>query len=278
MGAFFFMPMNNPLPWFKIELLQIADDLSDVKSLEGEGAYFRMLRHLWLHGPQPIELIKRKCQHAFNEIEHLFIDCSTSDQQVFSVKWIEGQREVAEAWRSDKRKAGLQSAVVRASKSKGKNRRSTTVEQPTSTSTLNSEKKERANEVEVVWPAWAGPQTLARWEEFKEYRWEEFKVKYKSPKTEQRAVNILAKFYTNEKQCVDALDNATGRLWRMPVDPKELAAKSNGFSGKPIEATITNREYQAGIAKARADLGIEPGGLILTEQIPEHLRKAKVID
>lgn len=141
-----------------------------------------------------------------------------------------------------------------------------------------SEKKERANEVEIVWPSWAGPQTLARWEEFKSYRWEEHKVKYKSPKTEQQAVNILAKFYTNGKQCVDALDTATGKLWKFPVDPADLAAKSNGFSGKPIDATITNREYQAGLAKARADLGIPPGGLILTEQIPEHLRKAKVID
>lgn len=64
---------------------------------------------------------------------------------------------------------------------------------------------------------------------------------------------------------------------RMDTWMKTARSRTNGF-GKPIDATITNREYQAGLAKARADLGIPPGGLILTEQIPEHLRKAKVID
>jgi len=64
--------------------------------------------------------------------------------------------------------------------------------------------------------------------------------------------------------------NPDNRLWERPIVVKQTAPKPDG--------PITNREYQAGLAKARADLGIEPGGLILTEQIPEHLRKAKVID
>ena len=153
--------MNNPLPWFKIEILQVADDLSDVSSLAAEGAYFRILRHLWLNGPQPLETIQRKCQQSFTELQHLFSECSTPVQHLFSIEWLERQRQAADEWRANKRVAGLQSALVRASKSKGKNRRSTVVEQPTSTSTLNSEKKERANEVEIVWPAWAGPQTLS---------------------------------------------------------------------------------------------------------------------
>ena len=64
--------------------------------------------------------------------------------------------------------------------------------------------------------------------------------------------------------------NPDNRLWERPIVVKQTAPKPDG--------PITNREYQAGLAKARADLGIPPGGLILTEQIPEHLRKAKVID
>ncbi|MCB0764923.1 MAG: hypothetical protein KDB84_09470, partial [Flavobacteriales bacterium] len=138
--------MSNALPWFKVEVLQVANDLSDVKSLEGEGAYFRVLRHLWLNGPQPIEQLRRKCQQSFSELEHLFINCSTGAEQLFTIEWLEKQRAAADTWRDNKRKAGVESARVRASKSRKKNRRSTAVEQHTSTSTSNStqEGKERA--------------------------------------------------------------------------------------------------------------------------------------
>lgn len=51
---------------------------------------------------------------------------------------------------------------------------------------------------------------------------------------------------------------------------------SNGF-GKS-ESSMTHREHQAALEKVRASLGIAPGGMILTEQIPVHLRNAKIID
>ena len=140
--------MSNALPWFKVEVLQVANDLSDVKSLEGEGAYFRVLRHLWLNGPQPIEQLRRKCQHVFDELEHVFINCSTDVEQLFSIPWLENQRVKADEWRANKSVAGKKSAEVRASRSKTRNRRSTGVEQPTSTSISSSfstqEGKERA--------------------------------------------------------------------------------------------------------------------------------------
>ena len=144
--------MSNALPWFKVEVLQVANDLSDVKSLEGEGAYFRVLRHLWLNGPQPIEQLQRKCQQVFNEIQHVFSICSTDGQQLLSVAWLESQRAKADTWRANKRQAGIESARVRASKSKTKNRRSTAVEQPTSTSTslsTPSDKKEEKERAEL---------------------------------------------------------------------------------------------------------------------------------
>lgn len=142
--------------------MQVANDLSDVKSLDGEGAYFRVLRFLWLNGPQPIEQLRRKCQHVFDELEHLFINCSTDAEQLFSVQWLEAQRAKADEWRANKREAGLKSAELRASKSKTKNRRSTAVEQPTSTSISNStsteEEVERAKneKFEALWQTYEG--------------------------------------------------------------------------------------------------------------------------
>lgn len=88
-----------------------------------------------------------------------------------------------------------------------------------------SKKKERAKvEPEpkaITWPRWAGPNTLAAWEEFKTYRWAEHKVKYQSVTTEQKAVNILSKFFPGGEECVNALEYSMGKRWQFPVDPAE---------------------------------------------------------
>jgi hypothetical protein len=87
-------------------------------------------------------------------------------------------------------------------------------------------RKERAKpksveRVEIVWPNWAGPRTLRAWDEFKAYRKSEKKAIYRSPQTEQRAVNILAKYFTNGAECVAALEHAQGKGWMFPVDPAD---------------------------------------------------------
>lgn len=215
--------MSNVLPWFKVEVLQVANDLSDVKSLEGEGAYFRVLRHLWLNGPQPIEQLRRKCQQAFNELEHLFINCSTGAEQLFSVEWLERQRAAADAWRDKKSKAGTESARVRASKSRTKNRRSTAVEQPTSSSTvLDSSEKERASESsELTWPAWGGPKCRAKWSEYIAYRQREHKARYKSIETEQKALDLACLYFPAGPMFVEGIEHTMAKNWKAPVDPAE---------------------------------------------------------
>lgn len=82
-------------------------------------------------------------------------------------------------------------------------------------------RKERAGDPppELVWPRWAGPNTRVKWEEFKSYKLEEHKDRYASIKSEQRAVNLLAKHFKSGQECVDALDEAMGRKWMFPVDP-----------------------------------------------------------
>jgi uncharacterized protein YdaU (DUF1376 family) len=89
------------------------------------------------------------------------------------------------------------------------------------------EKEEVEDEVrpEMTWPIWAGGQVRLSWMEFKDYRWATHKVKYKTPTTEQHAVNLLAKYYTTGRQCVDGLNLAMAKGWKFPVDPKELAPK-----------------------------------------------------
>jgi hypothetical protein len=85
----------------------------------------------------------------------------------------------------------------------------------------NVSRKEPAPEDPITWPVWAGPQTIAAWEDFKHYRLTEKKERYKSAKTEQRAVNILAKYFTCGQDCVEALEHSMGKGWLFPVDPTE---------------------------------------------------------
>lgn len=89
---------------------------------------------------------------------------------------------------------------------------------------LSNRRKERAK-VEIVWPLWAGPNTRAKWEAFKTYKAEQFKFKFKSTSTEQAAINLLGRFYKSGKECVDGLELAMAKGWKMPVDPSELAPK-----------------------------------------------------
>lgn len=82
--------------------------------------------------------------------------------------------------------------------------------------------KERAKETpSAKWPSWAGERTLSTWEEFKTYRMKEHKARYKSIDTEQRAVDILAKYFSDGPTCVAALEHSIGKGWQFPVDPTE---------------------------------------------------------
>lgn len=106
----------------------------------------------------------------------------------------------------------------------------------------NSEGKERAGAkpklFPIVWPKWAGENTLRAWEAFKIYRQVEHKARYKSADTEQKAVNILASYFKSGAACVAALEHATGKNWRFPVDPAEYSYPK--AEGMPVEQAVWN--------------------------------------
>jgi hypothetical protein len=85
--------------------------------------------------------------------------------------------------------------------------------------------EEGTRQVELQWPGWAGERVKATWEEFKAYRLTTHRVRYKSPKTEQHAVNLLAKYYQTGPACVEGLTLAMAKGWQFPVDPADLGGK-----------------------------------------------------
>ena len=124
---------------------------------------------------------------------------------------------------------------------------------------------------ELVWPIWAGDQTKAKWSEFVAYRKSSHRFTYKSVQTEQSAINLLAKYYKNGKDCFAGLEEAMAKGWRFPVEP--TAKIANG------KATAMSREdAERTLADIRKQNGIEPGGIVETQLIPkdvlETLRRA----
>jgi hypothetical protein len=130
------------------------------------------------------------------------------------------------------------------------------------------ERKEPEQKIE--WPAWAGPNVLKTWEEFKAYRLTTHRARYKNESTEQHAVNLLAKYYTKGEECFDGLNLAMGKGWRFPVDPKDLAPKQP--NGKPLEVTTEDKmtEQKRIRLEIESKYGIEPGGPITKDMVPRE--------
>lgn len=80
----------------------------------------------------------------------------------------------------------------------------------------------------MVWPKWAGPQTLAAWEKFKGHKLAHHKFRYKSGDSEQSAINLLARYYKSGKECVEGLEEAMAKGHMFPVDPAGKFKPANG--------------------------------------------------
>lgn len=76
--------------------------------------------------------------------------------------------------------------------------------------------------VPMEWPSWAGPKVKAAWEEFKDYKRTTHRFRYKTPATEQHAINLLAHYFTKGEDCFNALNEAMAKGWKFPVDPAEM--------------------------------------------------------
>lgn len=180
-------------------------------------------------------------------------------------------REAFRKKQSEKGKASAEARLSPGSKKKKprSNHGSTTVE-PLGGRDRDRDRVLKEEEREIQWPGWAGEKVKATWEEFKAYKRTEKGEGYKSKATEQKAVNLLAEYYTTGKDCVDGLNLAMARGWKFPVDPSEL--KPTQANGKPTE--MTKAEADEALRRLRIEHGIPPGGMIETHLIPKDVLEA----
>ena len=201
--------------------------------LEACGAYLKLILLTWDRGPIRKTTAEAILQRPLEEFGEAFMDLLCIDENMVTVDAVEEEK----GFRIGKSKQAASAANARWTKEKMRPHSEPHSGRSTSRNAIKKKKENKEVEVEVdsgpfvfVWPKWAGEQTLAKWEEFKTYRWDDHKEKYKHEKSEQRAINLLAKYFKTGKECFEAMDEAMGRGWLFPLDPSK-----NKFERKPVD-------------------------------------------
>jgi len=140
------------MEWMKFDPVKVGAEIEHL-SLAAQGAYFRLMRHLWTVGPITEAEARRKCQGTFDEIADLFNAGDTG----MSFDWLEVLREDANRLSSIRSKVATE-AKQRLTSDK---QVSAIAEQlpsnclsisiSSSEPSSKSEKKEHAHEL-LIWP------------------------------------------------------------------------------------------------------------------------------
>lgn len=171
-------------------------------------------------------------------------------------------RKWAEYQSDDEKVAGKGQAIGKQAASKGQaegNQRATTKEGEEVEELKKGKKRVAPSAQEplmMIWPEWAGENTLAKWEAFKAYKAEQHRFKYKGGNSEQAAINMLAKWFTKGKACVEALEEAMARGWMFPVDPG--ARHTPNGNGHAAPMGYGKAEAEAEMAAIREKNGRDP--------------------
>lgn len=105
----------------------------------------------------------------------------------------------------------------------------------------------QGEKVNVVLP-WQTPTFLTAWNEWKEYKHSDHRFKYKTPKTEQRALIQLSHEYNNETTATDAIYRAIANGWKGLVFNSPKGGRANSRRADNLERD-GNREKLAEFAK-----------------------------
>jgi len=213
------------LQWFAYDARKVGSDCAGMTG-DQEATYHRLMRYLWDEGPQPEAILRGRSFGNWDGIAH----CFTAAQSGLSLGWLEEYRTRAGAT-SERQRNNRGATMVQPNTNHGESVVPPSREEEETERKSKSKKKSVAPEArELVFPTWAGENTKAKWEEFKTYKRDQHRFQYKSPASEQAALNLLAKYYASGKLCVEGLDTAMAKGWMFPVDPAEQPVRMNGAS------------------------------------------------
>lgn len=237
--------------------LYAGDFLTDVMDWSDEqvGAHIRLLCWSWVNrrgiprDTQRLTRIAPGAVEAWPVIGSKWID---GPDDTWVNERLESTRSESDAFRASQRERSLLAVAARQGQ-RGPNREP--MEEPKGKPmgspfgdplegeeevfTQNRKEHAKVEPTAIVWPAWAGDQTRAKWGQFKAYRKQVHKFSYKGSASEQSAINLLAKEYTNGQSCVDALDEAMAKGWKWPVKASDRATKP-AAPPKPGEIDVRN--------------------------------------
>lgn len=213
---------RRPMQWFKFDPTVVGTIVEDL-DLAGQGAYFKLMRSLWVFGPLSEAEVRRKCGTTFEQLRELM--CSAGDGLSFG--WLEALRSEGQHV-SEVRAAA---ATVRHSKQNGTNDvqlHANAMQLPSisKSSSKSHGGKERANEVderfESLWRIYEGKGAKGKAREY----WAKL--------TEEDRAAILAKapdyVAANSGEALTYRKNLEGwinpaeRRWEAPIISRKVEA------------------------------------------------------
>lgn len=204
---------SRAFDYMQVPLAIIATELTGLE-IPDEGAYFRVARLLAVKGPMTLDAI-RDAIGTNARVERRLNWRSTDVEPLLSIGWVEEWRERANAARGRQSEKGKASAAKRASKRKGRNRRSSSVEhthhngstvvEPSTilySTVRDSSGKERAREAPTL-PFTSGA-FVAAWTRWEKHRRE----KKQALTTSTRDAQFLKIKVWGEARAIAAIDHS----------------------------------------------------------------------
>jgi hypothetical protein len=222
------------MQWFKFDPTVVGTIVEDL-DLSGQGAYFKLMRSLWVSGPLSEAEVRRKCGPTFEQLRELM--CPVGE--CLSFAWLEALRSEGQHV-SDVRAAA---ATVRHSKQKEAHDmqlHANAMQLPSmskSSSNSNSEsksgKKERASEPEII------PVGMSAdlWSALK--RWEQYRVESRKKLTPSGKEALIKQCMAmGDQRAIAAIDHSIAQGWQGMYEPKQA---TNGQANQSDEQRRAER-------------------------------------
>lgn len=257
--------VERPLEWMRFDPVKFGL-LVEGESLEVEGAFMRVLRHLWLRGPLSEADVRKLCRTSFDIVLEAMIEVDG----MLSLQFVEDARSHGKARQAQTIKAGQASAAKRIVRStdvqRKSNGRSTSVlSMSLSNSSSSTSEKERASET-------IRDQFLRLWEVFERHGVRKTAAEYwaKLPQQDRDAIMRVAPEYVAStsgdrlqyRKHLEGWINPKNRLWERPVIKRNDAPQA-----------MTRERADAMLAQIRKDRNLGPYSPILYEWMPKELRE-----
>lgn len=252
--------MSRPLEWMKFNVAHVTAEVEGL-SLEEQGAYFVLIRQLWVLGPLSDQQVRRYVRGNFDAVRDRMVE----RDGLLTFAWLEKARETGQRAQDQRSEAGRISATKRNDRSttvkRSSNDRSTDV-LSVSMSESNSQSMSSSNSsvtrAKKVEPDLCAPEAYAdEWNEWLAHRRD-----IRKPMT-LRAQRALMDSFTGWEvdRIKAAIRHSIANGWRGIFEPKHNGHGQDSNNGRQFTHEERQRAVIEAVAKHHSQRSDGGGGM-----------------